>query len=166
MIITVAILATVSGMAVPRIVALIDSQDSRDFQSTLRRLGNEARLLSIESGDTVTVIYKSDERQIVIQSLDDESQETQDQSIYSLPESVDLTGFQIAGEEVSDADWIVEFYPDGSGKKAAIEVQDGSRIYTVAYDARTGSATLGNMGLFEDESTDWEAGELEQRVEE
>ena len=164
MIVVVAILAMMAGLVVPRVVALVDGQASRDFQSALVRLGSEARLLAIESGDTVSVTYDQNRGEIIFESLDDETQAAQESDTIVLPDSAQLTSFTIRGRQVPITDWVVEFFPDGSGTDAGVEVQDGSRLYSVLINGRDGTAQVVDGELEEDPETEWEAGDLEQRI--
>ena len=164
MIVVVAILAMMAGLVVPRVVALVDGQASRDFQSALVRLGSEARLLAIESGDTVSVTYDENRGEIIFESLDDETQAAQESDTIVLPDSAQLTSFTIRGRQVPITDWVVEFFPDGSGTDAGVEVQDGSRLYSVLINGRDGTAQVVDGELEEDPETEWEAGDLEQRI--
>ena len=164
MIVVIAVLALMSSLVVPRVVALVDGQASRDFQSALVRLGSEARLLAIESGDTVSVTYDENRGEIIFESLDDETQAAQESDTIVLPDSAQLTSFTIRGRQVPITDWVVEFFPDGSGTDAGVEVQDGSRLYSVLINGRDGTAQVVDGELEEDPETEWEAGDLEQRI--
>ena len=164
MIVVVSILSMMAGFVVPRVVAMVNGQSSRDFQSALVRLGSQARLLAIESGDAVRVTYDEDRGEIVLETLDDESQAAQESDTIVLPESAQLTSFTLQGRQVQISDWVVEFYPDGSGTDAGVEVQDGTRLYSVLINGQDGTGLFVDGELEEDPETEWEAGDLEQRV--
>ncbi len=164
MIVVIAVLAMISGIVVPRVVAMLRSQGARDFQSALVRLGSEARLLAIETGDTVRVTYDEDRGEIIFESLSDETQLAVESDTIILSETAQLTSFTLRGRQVPISDWVVEFFPDGSGTDAGVEVQDGTRLYSVLINGQDGTAQLVEGELLEDPETEWEAGDLEQRV--
>ena len=164
MIVVIAVIAMMSGIVVPRVVAMVNGQDARDFQSALMRLGSDARLLAIETGDAVQVTYDENRGEIILQTLDDETQAAEESDTVLLPESARLTSFTLRGRQVPITDWVVEFFPDGSGTDAGVEVQDGTRLYSVLINGQDGTAQLVDGELLEDTETEWEAGDLEQRI--
>ena len=164
MIVVVAVLALMSSLVVPRVVALVDGQASRDFQSALVRLGSQARLLAIETGDTVRVTYNESRGEIIIETLDDETQAAEESDTIFVPDSAQLMSFTLRGRQVPITDWVVEFFPDGSGTDAGIEVEDGTRLYSVLINGQDGTAQVVDGELQEDPETEWEAGDLEQRI--
>ena len=164
MIVVIAILAMMAGLVVPRVVSMVNGQASRDFQSALVRLGSEARLLAIESGDTVRVTYDDNRGEIVFETLDDETGVAQESDTVLLPNSAQLTSFTLRGRQVPITDWVLEFFPDGSGTEAGLEVQDGTRLYSVLINGQGGTAEIIDGELVEDPETEWEAGDLEQRI--
>ena len=165
MIVVIAILALMAAIVVPRVVALVDGQASRDFQSALVRLGAQARLLAIETGDTVRVTYNESRAEIIIEILDDETQAAEESDTVLVPMSALLSSFTLRGRQVPITDWVVEFFPDGTGTDAGIEVEDGSRLYAVLINGQDGTGLIVDGELEEDPETEWEAGDLEQRIE-
>ena len=165
MIVVVAITAMVAGFIVPRVVAMVESQGSRDFESALLRLGADARLLAIETGGTVSVTYDENSGEIIFESINDETQAAEESDTIFVPDSAQLTSFTLRGRQVPITDWVVEFFPDGSGTDAGVEVQDGTRLYAVLITGQDGTAQLVDGALEEDPETEWEAGDLEQRIE-
>ena len=165
MIVVIAILALMAAIVVPRVVALVDGQASRDFQSALVRLGSPARLLAIETGDTVRVTYNESRAEIIIEILDDETQAAEESDTVLVPMSALLSSFTLRGRQVPITDWVVEFFPDGTGTDAGIEVEDGSRLYAVLINGQDGTGLIVDGELEEDPETEWEAGDLEQRIE-
>ena len=164
MIVVVAVLMMMSAIVLPRVVAMVNGQASRDFQSALMRLGSQARLLAIDTGDAVRVTYDEDRGEIIFETLDDETQAAEQSDAVLLPRSAQLTSFTLQGRQVPITDWVVEFFPDGTGTDAGVEVQDGTRLYSVLINGQDGTAQLVDGELQEDPETEWEAGDLEQRI--
>ena len=50
------------------------------------------------------------------------------------------------------------------GTDAGVEVQDGTRLYSVLINGQDGTAQVVDGELEEDPETEWEAGDLEQRI--
>lgn len=164
MTIVVAVLAMLAGVIVPRFVALQAGQDSRDFSSALMRLGSDARLIAIETGQSVQITYDESQNAIVFSTVDQETLTTTENRVVPLPPSAVLSGFTVNGAFATASDWMLDFYPDGSGLSGGIEVTDGNYIYNVTIRGSDGTSRKAEGQLEETESNEWQAGELEQRI--
>lgn len=162
--IVVAVLGLVTALAAPRIASLLEGQASRDFREALMRMGAEARLMAIENSQTVNVRYDGESRQFVFETIDAETQEATEQKTVEVPEWIEVPNFTLDGAFAGESDWVLEFYPDGSGLDAGIEVEDGAYLYHVVIEGRDGSATRADGPLEESGEQEWQAGELEQRI--
>jgi prepilin-type N-terminal cleavage/methylation domain-containing protein len=162
--IVVALIGVMAVAVLPRFAALQSGQATRDFASALLRIGTDARLIAIESGQTVQVRYDDERRVLVFESLDLETLAASEQKAVPLPALVTLSAFTLDGAFTSEADWNLQFYPDGSGLDAGVEVEDGSYVYHVNIEGRDGAAVRGLDRLEESSEQEWQAGELEQRI--
>ena len=163
MLVVLFVIGMIASVVAPRIVAMLDSQSKYDFRRSVMRIGAEARLLAIESGSTVRVTYNDNDRTIELSIVDDETDLEEQEKIYYLPEDVELVTFMVGRDYVASSDWIVEYYADGSGTDCGLEVQTGNALYAVMIEGADGASFL--MDTLDDVSeTEWEAGELEQRV--
>lgn len=162
--VVIAVITAMAAVVLPRYAALQSGQSSRDFTSALLRLGADARLMAIESGQAVNVRYDDQVRAFVFESIDpDTSQATEERTI-TVPDSVELTAFTIDGAFVNSSDWTLEFYPDGAGLDAGIEVEEGDSVFHVMIEGSDGTARRAADQLEESGSQEWQAGELEQRL--
>jgi prepilin-type N-terminal cleavage/methylation domain-containing protein len=162
--IVVALIGVMAIAILPRFAALQSGQATRDFTSALLRVGTDARLIAIETGQTAQVRYDDERRMIVFESIDPDTLAATERKAVALPELVSLSAFTIDGRFVSATDWTPQFYPDGSGLDAGIEVEDGAYVFHVNIEGRDGSATRALDRLEESSQKEWQAGELEQRV--
>ena len=163
MLIVMLVLTLTATVVVPRVINVMNSQAENDFRRSLMRVGAEARLLAIETGNTVQVTYNDTERAVTLSTVDPETALEEVQKSYSLPDVAELVSFMVGGDFVSSNDWIVEYYPDGTGTDCGIEVQTGLEIFAVMIEGEDGASHL--MGsLNEVEDSEWEAGELERRL--
>ncbi len=165
MTIVVAIVAAMAAIVIPRFAALQSGQQSRDFTSALLRIGGDARLIAIESGQTVEVRYDDERRVLAFETVDPVTFATTEERLIELPDSVELSAFTLDGAFASATDWTLQFYPDGSGLDAGVEVEDGLFVYHVTIEGRDGTALKGVDRLAESGQQEWQAGELEQRIE-
>jgi type II secretory pathway pseudopilin PulG len=164
MMIVVAVVSALAAVTIPRFVAMKSGQDARDLASALVRIGADARLLAIDSGQTVQVTYDALRRAVVFEALDPETLEGTEVKTIEIPEGVELSAFTLEGRFATEGDWLLSFYPDGSGSDAGIEVEDGLDAYHVLIEGRDGTATRAEGRLEEADLQEWQAGELEQRV--
>lgn len=162
--VVLAVLAMMAAVLIPRFAALKAGQDSRDFVSDLLRLGSEARLHAVESGVATQVVYNEDQRTLVFQTTDPETLVTEDVKTVGFPAGVELTAFTLDGAFTTSGDWMLTFYPDGSGFDAGVEVLDGDHVFHVTYSGRDGTSQKVEGPLEEASGSDWQAGELEQRI--
>ncbi len=162
--IVVALIGVMAVAVMPRYAALEAGQQTRDFTSALLRIGADARLIAIESAQTVQVTYDDERRMIVFESVDPETLATTEEKTIALPDSVELSAFTLDGKFASATDWTLLFYPDGSGLDAGVEVEDDASVYHVVIEGRDGTATKGEDRLEESGQQEWQAGELEQRI--
>lgn len=163
MLVVLVVLGMISTVVLPRVVAMMDGQSDRDFRSSLMRLGAEARLLAIESGSTVQISYNDSDRSVQISILDIETANEQLETSYLLPDDVEFVTFMVGADMVSAGDWIVEYYADGTGTDCGLEVQSGGSFYALLIEGEDG-ASYSMDSLEEVSDSEWEAGELEQRL--
>jgi len=164
MVVVVAILGVVAAVVWPRFAALESGQNTRDFQSALMRLGAEARLIAIETGQLVQVTYDQERRAFVFATTDLETAEETERRTFEVPGNMEVTGFLVDNEFAAATDWSLQYAPDGSGPRAGIEVEDGAVVYHVTYKSDDGSATRADGRMEEASQTEWQAGELENRT--
>jgi prepilin-type N-terminal cleavage/methylation domain-containing protein len=164
MTVVLAVLATLAGVIVPRFVALQTGQESRDFASALMRLGSDARLVAIQTGQPVQVTFDETQGTIVFSTLDPETLVASENRTIPVPPTIELTAFTAGGVFATPAEWMLDFYPDGSGLSGGIEVLDGAHVYHVRINGDDGSSRRADGELEETETNDWQAGELEQRI--
>ncbi len=162
--IVIAVLAALAAVVIPRFAALQSGQQSREFTSALMRLGSDARILAIESGQAAQVVYDEAARALVIQTLDPETLQANQERTIPIPESVELSSFTLDGAYTTGGDWRLDFYPDGSGSSAGLEVTDGDLVYNVTFRGRDGTGIRSEGSLEEAPPSEWQAGELEQRI--
>jgi Tfp pilus assembly protein FimT len=162
--IVIAVITAMAAVVLPRFAALESGQASRDFASALVRIGADARLMAIETGQSVHVRYDDQFRTIVFETIDPDTGQASEQRSVAVPELTELTAFTIDGAFVNGSDWTLEFYPDGAGLDAGIEVEEGDYIYHVTIEGTDGTATKAVDRLEESGGQQWQAGELEQRI--
>ena len=160
----VAILGLLAAVVVPRYVSLQAGQDSRDFMSALLRIGSDARLIAIESGQAVQVTYDDSQRAVVFQTIDPDTFALSESKVIPVPGSIQLSSFTADGAFATAGDWQIAFYPDGSGLDGGIEVEDGAYVYNIVYRGVDGTSQKQDGPLEESSGRDWQAGELEQRI--
>ena len=164
MVTVLAVIVLMAGIMFPRYAALESGQQSRDFESALLRMGSDARLVAIEKGRIAQVRYDDELRAIVIESLDPDTGEATQERTFAVPTSADVTNYSVDGAFSDAASWLVQYFPDGTGQSCGIEVADGAYTYNVTINGLDGTATKTDGQLQESGQTEWQAGEIEQRV--
>jgi hypothetical protein len=120
--------------------------------------------MAIETGLAVNVRYDDQLRTLVFETVDPDSGQATERRSTTVPEMVELTAFTLDGAFVNGSDWTLEFYPDGAGLDAGVEVEEGEYVYHVLIEGTDGTAVKSEGQLEESGGQSWQAGELEQRL--
>lgn len=179
--VVVFLIILLSSLVLPSTVAVLRSQQALDFRVNLSALMQEARRQALESGRATTVRFGTentvgweflddpDENATTDEELDREEERTIDQpdglqQVVRPTESVSFTQFELDRETVDEANWRVGFYPDGTSDQAILEFEQDGQAFVLVVDPKSGIAKLQLGRRDEIEETEWEAGELERRI--
>ena len=168
MLVAVFVVMLMASIAVPNIVEFHQSQDLRTFKAKLIAYAKEARSIAIDSGDTVTMTYDKDAKQIEIV---DQTSSGQTLPVHRLkmPDNVTAKRFSSeqqgasAEEGTEGSAWKVSFYSDGACAGGGIEFSERDEPFSFVLQ-RTGSEGRIVDGPLPDLSLDqWQAGSYAQR---
>lgn len=160
--IVITILALTAALVVPRMAAWREGDSRRALLPNLARLFGHAREDAIVTRSQRQVRFEESDRAFVATTEDPESGDEIVEHSVQLLSGIEPTRFQLNGNDVSQAEWLVTFYPDGSADLAGVELVEGDQPKSIAIDER-GSARMLQSSIPEAGTEKWEAGSLEIR---
>ncbi len=181
MIVVVFLLTLLTAMVYPSVTAALRSQAQSNFRTELVTLTQRAREQALRSRRATVVKFDTsgrlgwdyaqdeyvdaqgnplrstgeEEIQLELGSLRD---------IVNAPEGTEYHVFRSNLANVSQTEFEVRFYPDGTADRGYIEFSQNERVFLLAIDPVTGNAVIREETLNEQSEDEWDAGELEQRV--
>lgn len=158
MIAVTVILALVAAVVVPNLGTFKDGQTRRSFINGLPRLADQARVSAVTSGQTIEVVY--DGNSLAIQRPATDEDEANSMSREQLPAGIEVSKFQLKGEESSPEEWAVSFYADGTCDSGGLELDEGGRPIAVIFRPKSASVLVQNGALGDLPPDRWQAGEL------
>ena len=136
MIAVIFVLSLVAAIAIPNMAASIEGQRRRDFMTGLPRLVVQAREQAISLGSPVELRFNGSS--FVIERPAAEGEEPQTVGAVRVAQGVSVEKTFLSSEEVSDEDWVVQFYPDGTCDSATIELSEGNDSRAFVINPRQG----------------------------
>lgn len=156
------ILALLAALVVPSVTAQVGSQRTASFRIDVKRLALQARERAVTTGRQATLRWDG----ALIAELE-AAEEGDDPTQIARLELPDGTSMERATKNGADADldgWTVIFFPSGRGQSGGLEWSSSGRLFHLTVEAPTGLATVTAGELPQTGPTEWEAGELEQRI--
>lgn len=163
--VAIVVLALLSAIVAPRLVAVRSGQEARGVKFAIRELAREARLRALQEGETVFLrIEGNGERVELVRSArrNGEGQESVIRSV-EVPSSVDFPRLRLGQSESGESEWEFRFYADGRADGGGLEIEHDGAVDSVLIDS-DGTVTLFEGPLPEDVKDSWPAGENEQRL--
>jgi Tfp pilus assembly protein FimT len=158
----VIVIAMLAAVIVPRMQAMDESREHREFVTNLRRIAVQAREEAISSGEIVALTIDEASRQLV---LERESGETGSQVVRRLALSPRVTAsqFNVEGASSGSGNWRPQFYPDGTADPAGIEFSSGDTSFSLVID-RKGFPRVEDGPIPDLSEEEWSAGDYAPRI--
>ncbi|MBS1706514.1 MAG: prepilin-type N-terminal cleavage/methylation domain-containing protein [Armatimonadetes bacterium] len=164
MMVVIMVLAMVAAIAFPKLSSTIKSGRVREYLGKLKDLPSECRNTAIRTGRTVSLVA-SNQGQLTIQQVPVDETDPQDLQSLQTPSSITLDGFEVDQNAVTEGEWQVRFYPDGTCDGARVNVNEGSSIKVLVIDAKSGRGTYKSEQEAEEiQDQEWDAGGIQQRA--
>lgn len=161
MVVVTAIVALMSALILPNLVAIQRSRMLRDEQAVLKRLPTEARNEAVKA--RVTVSLRVDGNEIVMERENTKTNEPESVKRVPVGNGFQVTGAQ-SGNDTSDVgSWKWQAFPDGTSDSGGLTFQVGSEQQSLWIPA-DGPARWVGADLPQTTDNSWPAGDLQQRT--
>lgn len=156
------IIVILAALIVPKYAAMKSSRDVLSFIDGLPRIASQAREAAISKNETAKITYNQGQQRLDLTLVKTDEPDTLVTSL-TVPSSVNLDGFQVAGQTNGPTDFTLQFYADGGCDGGDIETDVANRYRTLVVDTN-GVAKLQD-GPIPTATTDvWPAGNFLQRA--
>lgn len=165
------VIVMVALIVVPRFTKLEESQQVASFRLDAERIFREARAEALNRR-TDLVLTWNDGLNLTAAASDapEEGEEQEEErggpTILTVENpfgAAEIEEVRVAGDTVSEDEWAVEFGARGTVDPAGFSYSLNDRVFWIKVDAQ-GRVTSGEGNLPAEETIDWEAGQLEQRI--
>ncbi len=156
------VLLLISVLVFPAVAGTIHSNQRRTFLRSLESMTIDAHNLAMSSQSSVTLQVDLDGH-FTVQTVSTSTVDGRLVRTVTPPDGVQATRFVLAGNDVSDADWIVNFYADGTADSAGVEITANGAIYSMSIDPHQGRGLLSSSELPDATVDRWPAGDNVQR---
>lgn len=168
------IIAILSFAIYPSITAIERSQKALGFRNSLESVAQNARNEAIHNNRATQIKFDNDGRigwdyaeEAVTDAQTANEPEIELGSVrdgITPTETTEFSGYQLTGATVTQSDWKVGFYPDGSADRAYLEFTMDGQSYVLTVNPESGSSAIVQSTISEQEKHEWPAGEIERRV--
>lgn len=163
------VIVMVALIVVPRFTKMEESQRVASFRLDAERIFREARAEALNRRTDLTLSW--DDGLTLAPAASELPEDGEDATgggpaILTVENpfgAAEIEEVRVGGETVSEDEWIVEFGARGSVDPAGFAYSLNDRTFWIKVDAQ-GRVTSGEGDLPAEEATDWEAGQLEQRI--
>lgn len=160
------VIVTVALIVVPRFTTMNESQQIASFRLDAERIFREAKAEAVNRRTDLTLSW--DDGLVLNRAVSDPDSEEEGggpsiMTVQNPLDAAEIEEVRIGGETVGIDDWLVEFGARGSVDPAGFSYSINNRVFWIKVDA-LGRVTSGEGSLPEETVTDWEAGQLEQRI--
>jgi hypothetical protein len=138
----------------PQVMAWERGRIERKFIGDLVRLPRETKTAAVNASEERSIRYDAATRKFEVQG---------EQFVAEIPnDTVTITVLKDGNDDVSESDWELTCFPDGTCKPGGLQLSVDGRTFFISV-SKNGDVTTGDTELppFEDES--WSAGEIETR---
>ena len=124
MVVVLALLALLTALVAPRVVAMQTGRLQREYKSALRNIATRARSRAIESGDVVILSYDKSTKKVEAVEQSPTGTERLLQSL-ATPDGINPTRFSADKNATEGDTWTVPFYADGTSSGGGAEFEIG-----------------------------------------
>lgn len=153
----VVLLALFAATVAPHMASAIEGSKRRQYRVSVLTLLRQAKNEAVLRGQATEVRLEESTFRLVATSQD---QEETSINVVQAVEGVEATHTWVDGAEVSEGEWALTFFPDGTSNGGGFQFDEGTGSQSVTVSRRNGLASLGddvaNPTL--DQETEWEAG--------
>jgi prepilin-type N-terminal cleavage/methylation domain-containing protein len=168
----IVVLALLAAIILPRLANARRSFELTTYRASLNTMATEARRRALQTGQPQTVRFDGNALALSSGTVQDQDTQTTDadgtttEAIRRLttPEDTSWVAFRRRNEDVTQDDWRLTCYPDGSCDEVAAEFTQSGRRWLFRTEPRSGRPIITEGNLSDLESTSWEAGDIERRV--
>lgn len=167
--IVIVVIALMASLIVPRMMPLIQSQQSESFRLDAFNLVREAREQAVGQSRAITVRVDGETLRA---ELDDQSeinpdgaQEEGGQALdtETAPDGTQVDQLWQDGEAVDASSFRLVFYPTGDATPAVLQFNQNGKLWHIVVQGGSGRVTLVEGEYIQGEETRWPAGNLEVR---
>lgn len=164
----VIVIALISTIAIPRMLSMRVGHEFAIYRVGLVSMAQKAKRSAMQQQVPFVLQFNGDN--LTIQELNPTEIQLEEQAGAAQSGSLtniagtEFTAFQVNGETVTQTDWQVTFYPDGTADKAGLEFDQKGRIWHFKINPLQGRATVEEGQLIDEQEDSWEAGTIEQRT--
>lgn len=157
----IVIMSMTAALIAPNVASAIEGGKRRGFRvstlTLLKRAKNEAIIRR------ATTEIRANENSLILM-LPSEDSDTVLDSVNSV-NGVELSHFQQEGNEVSEGEWAISFYSDGTSSGGQFQFDEGQSSQSVIISKKTGLSKLAELDSTDrnDDEAEWEAGEFVQK---
>lgn len=176
----VLVMGLLAALVVPNLAAMSQARETRLAWIRLINLAKDARTQAQVRGGSTTIRYDANQRAFTLDWQALEVAETEEPGLESpdqadtnaqgqrigtveLPQGIEPSAFRRGRETLDGGTWSLAFYDDGTSEEGGVEFDDAGAIRSLWVPAG-GQPEWREQELPEVTETDWEAGELEQRL--
>ncbi len=160
------VIVMVALIVVPRYTTMNESQRIASFRLDAERIFREAKAEAVNRRTDLALHWDDGLVLTRAASDPDSDEEGGGAAILNVENplgAAEIEEVRVGGESVGIDDWLVEFGARGSVDPAGFSYSINNRTFWIKVDAQ-GRVTSGEGNLPEETVTDWEAGQLEQRI--
>lgn len=159
----ITVLAIVAVAVVPSLPNLKVSREERDFRFGVRRLASYAREQAVQRREPVELRIEDGDRNLVVSTVASDLEEGATLQQLTAPPGLQIERMETAAGSASAGDWAIQFEPDGRTSGGGLEFAGTIEPFYLLVRG-DGRITLDWGDLPPIQDSEWEAGELEQRL--
>lgn len=158
------LLVLLAAAVLPNLNAMREGRIERAFPGDVRRLAMDARERAISDGRTYALTFgdQLQRLQLVEPSLEGGAGTTL--SEVHLTSTAQTGRLELEGREANSADWVLNFYPDGSSDGGGVEFTRGNSVFALHVQAVNGTIRIIDGRLPDTTAQRWQAGDIERRL--
>ena len=157
----IVVMAMMAALVAPNVASAIEGGKRRGFRVSVLTLIRQAKNESIVRGATTDIRSSESTVSLVLPGEDSETT----LGTVNAVNGVELSHFQQDGNEVSEGEWAISFYPDGTSSGGGFQFDEGQGSQAVIVSKKTGLTRLTKVDstTVTDDETEWEAGDFVQK---
>jgi len=174
--IVVFLIIMLTSIVAPSLGAMMRGQAAIGFRQELESVAQRARTQAMRQNRATVIKFNIDGQigwdfleeattdEQIAQDEDDNFELGQVRNGVAPTETTSFTTYELNRENVSQNEWQVGFYPDGTADRAYLEFTMDNQTFVLIVNPTTGTTRVSEGTINDQEEDEWPAGEIEQRV--